>query len=301
MADTSPPILRPIPRRPHDLNPVPVFEHVSSPPSPLPEDTDPSHPSYSSSLHGGNSGFETPSYLRTTSSINLTSSTLFGIYGNEPDTPSCISSRRESPVPSLRNVPSFGSLGGATLGKEGRVQSPQKTREKDSSLVSSIIQRRGNSPPISVQGIGPWQIIWRIALLFSIGMCYGLMVSQLQNEGEQTIQGGGMYMENILRKARAAESYNWKYLAFWGLAGVGFGGLLPWVDKFWEEIRPELAADGKEKETQTTKVKAKKTPVLAADWNPVVRSIGVFVGIAFAIVSSTFILNSTKPPNNKLH
>ena len=62
------------------------------------------------------------------------------------------------------------------------------------------------------------------------------------------------------------------------------GSALPWVDDMWEEyfgyeevVKDEGNSDGEgEGEDEGW----------AAKWTPVVRSVGAFVGIAFAIVSS---------------
>lgn len=60
------------------------------------------------------------------------------------------------------------------------------------------------------------------------------------------------------------DKYSARYLVEWGLAGVALGSLLPWLDG------EDLGDDGGSK----------------MDWHPAVRSIGAFVGIAYAIVSS---------------
>lgn len=116
-------------------------------------------------------------------------------------------------------------------------------------------------------------------------------------------------------------------MVFWGVAGVALGGLLPWFDVVWEEfVEGEsegegVVVGGEETEGSSGNVEVSnrdlngsgdgsgvvrangngKVPVqvdreqlkdsgsIAADWNQVVRSIGAFVGIAFAIVSSNSI------------
>lgn len=98
-------------------------------------------------------------------------------------------------------------------------------------------------------------------------------------------------------------------MLFWGVAGVALGGLLPWFDVVWEE----LVGDGNGKDDKggsgngNVEVNGGRngklnghgdlqsngtTGTLAADWNQVVRSIGAFVGIAFAIVSFSFHLSA---------
>ena len=80
-------------------------------------------------------------------------------------------------------------------------------------------------------------------------------------------------------------SYDARYLVFWGVAGVAMGSALPWVDGMWEEYFGE--------DTSNNAVVGKGKGVhgpdsgeegVAAQWTPVVRSIGAFVGISFAIV-----------------
>jgi hypothetical protein len=56
------------------------------------------------------------------------------------------------------------------------------------------------------------------------------------------------------------------YLIFWGLAGIAMGNLLPWIDSCSDKEKTMSALH-------------------AVEWSDVVRSIGAFVGIAFAIVS----------------
>jgi hypothetical protein len=72
----------------------------------------------------------------------------------------------------------------------------------------------------------------------------------------------------------------WRYLAFWGIASVVLGLVLPWIDQFGLE------------DNETQLVKGKVNAALPAaglnsvEWNDVVRSVGAFIGVAYAIVSS---------------
>jgi hypothetical protein len=110
-------------------------------------------------------------------------------------------------------------------------------------------------------------------------MGYGVLVTHLHNDR----QLAPFQVEGIMKP-----SYNWSYLVFWGMAGVGLGSLLPWVDTIWEDTssNPELASEKERLSTIEDENTGNSTSGLGADWNPVVRSIGAFVGIAFAIVSS---------------
>ncbi len=77
---------------------------------------------------------------------------------------------------------------------------------------------------------------------------------------------------------------------------MALGGLLPWVDVFWEEIlgneKEIFASHGQTDTKNSNKSDEDDRPgsrgdrgpsELGAYWNPVVRSIGAFIGIAFAI------------------
>jgi hypothetical protein len=125
-----------------------------------------------------------------------------------------------------------------------------------------------------------FNIAWRSILLFCFGLGYGLLVTHLHNDQRLA----PFQVEGIIKP-----SYNWKYLVFWGVAGVGLGSLLPWVDTVWEDATPAsgfvgTSKKGLESSPADNEAAASLVSGLAADWNPVVRSIGAFVGIAFAIV-----------------
>ena len=125
----------------------------------------------------------------------------------------------------------------------------------------------------------------RTILLFFIGVAYGVIISQLHD----TQHVAPIQIEGI-------ERWSWGYLLGWGSVGVALGGLLPWVDILWEEV----LGDDKDVFPSHTRTESKNSNSsdederpgsragsgfsgLGADWNPVVRSIGAFIGIAFAI------------------
>jgi hypothetical protein len=113
----------------------------------------------------------------------------------------------------------------------------------------------------------------RIILLFGMGMGYGLLVRHLHDER----QLAPFQVEGIIKPRN-----DWRYLAFWGIAGVALGSLLPWVDGFFEgeEEDGDIVEDREAKKEDEMGY-----GILGSDWTPVVRSVGAFVGIAFAIVS----------------
>ena len=124
------------------------------------------------------------------------------------------------------------------------------------------------------------------------GVAYGVIITHLHdNHGLAPVK-----IEGINR-------HSWHYLLFWGIAGVGLGGLLPWVDILWEETLGDdesarvskalkaLNEDLRSVATGTSKDEDERPTLgaesgLGAHWIPIVRSIGAFVGIAFAIVQT---------------
>lgn len=73
---------------------------------------------------------------------------------------------------------------------------------------------------------------------------------------------------------------------FWGVAGVALGSLLPWVDTLWEDkFGGTSTLQGAQEDIPDVKAdESGSSGTFGADWTPVVRSVGAFVGIAFAIV-----------------
>jgi hypothetical protein len=98
-------------------------------------------------------------------------------------------------------------------------------------------------------------------VLFGFGVGYGALVAHLHDNRQ-------MAPINVPPSVSALDSTTTLlYLVFWGFAGVGMGNLLPWVDS------------RSQRKTQTARL------LHSVGWHDVVRSIGAFVGIAFAIVS----------------
>lgn len=124
----------------------------------------------------------------------------------------------------------------------------------------------------------------RLAVLFCVGLAYGEFVRRLHDSREVA----PVQVEGIRRRT-------WRYLVFWGIGAVGMGSALPWVDGRWGgygiadgeregecAIRDEKGFSG-DRESERREEGPER--VLGADWNPIVRTVGAFVGIAFAIVS----------------
>jgi hypothetical protein len=264
MPSDGPPLLRPTPRRPFDLNITSATPPESTTPVDPSEQTSPNH------LDAKTNGADQGSFSRTRSILNLTSSTLFGIYS-----PTGYNEREEQSTPwgtGAETPRERGSFDGLPPAYGGRTE--------------GSIQRRKGSPHTSTTPL-PSHILnlaLRIVLLFCFGMGYGVLVTHLHNDRRLA----PFQVEGIMKP-----SYNWSYLVFWGVAGVGLGSLLPWIDTMWEDTsnNPELVSEKERLSAVEDEDTGSSASGLAADWNPVVRSIGAFVGIAFAIVSSQLFIN----------
>lgn len=258
MADSSP-LIQPTPRRLFELTPTPT--EPSTPPTPTRQQSD------SSYLDP-----ETREAKRTRSILNLTSSTLFGIYSPSGDE-------------NVRGLSTPGGTGAQTPARlpngDGRA-SPLMSSLENPKLQKLVTAQhhsssRGSIPPLGL----------RLASLFCSGMAYGLIVQHFHDRQ----QLAPVTIDQIDRSL-------WRYLMLWGGAGVILGGLMPWVDIFWEEAEggnenpdaPHNSPDtpispiSSSEEDGNPLSGSKNGP--GEGWDTVVRGIGAFVGIAFAIVSS---------------
>lgn len=249
-------VMKPRPKR--------TFELSSAPPS-APSTPPSEQQTFSSSLQPPASmdGSSTPS--RTRSILNLTSSTLFGIYQ-----PTGYAAEREEP-----STP-WGT------GAETPVESPQsphrsfdlsRTSVPDSTLQNgtkghkarrrSVLPRRQHKPR---KGLKSYYLplLGRTLVLFAVGVLYGALISHLHDR-----------QEIAPVKVEGLDRSGWAYLTFWGAAGVLLGQALPYADRFWAPQRDE---DAEEDE-----VDRRSHNGIPNAWLDVVRSIAAFVGIAFAI------------------
>lgn len=255
MADSQS-IAHPIPQKPFELTPDP-----SDPPTPSGENTNPEI--VESKVNGG----MTPS--RTRSFLNLTSSTLFGIYS---PTGSDFSTRDESTTP-------WGT-GARTPHTPGARNSTDSARPPvfptgERKTVNTINFRRKRDfrnfyLPLALRGI----------LLFLLGLAYALLIARLHDNPAVT----PVKVSHINRQSRS-------YFIGWGASGVILGGLLPWFDAMWSKSpsAPALNSKNSASRPSTNSASARRNrdtesdSDLGAAWNPAVRSIGAFIGIAFAI------------------
>lgn len=195
---------------------------------------------------------EAPS--RTHSILDLTSSTLGGIYQS-----SSFQSGRDYDQPATP----WGT-GAQTPRTESHTRVP--SRRKSS---APIPQLRSTTAIVSALAL-------RSILLFGTGMGYGLLVRHLHDDRRLA----PFQVEGIIKPRN-----DWTYLTFWGMAGLALGTLMPCVDTLFEaEDLDSPAVDGDDGGQRTPENVSEESGFLGADWTPVVRSVGAFVGIAYAIV-----------------
>lgn len=176
-----------------------------------------------------------------------------------------------SPDSSLSRATSFKNLTSSTLsgiyqpttpgGDACDATTPWGTGAETPAAVPYTPRDRPPSPPPPA-GRRAASLALRAALLFALGMGYGALVTRLPRLPHPTATA-------------------WPYLALWGLAGVALGSLLPWFDRVWEET---FGAPREPPRPLPRRLSRHSTGGTGeADWALVVRGIGAFVGIVFAI------------------
>lgn len=282
---TGPPLLRPIPRRPFEIgieSPTTPDDCDSAPPSPG-SDANQSFLELRRVLRASSS-FQDDSISRATSYKNLTSSTLAGIYsptisgypagdavyGSElADTP--WGTGAETPA---TTAPARGSVD-EDLYRLLQDRSSQLKRRRSSALSNRLghgllhhhQQQQQFSAEQTTLSLGI-----RTTVLFVLGLGYGALLSRLSTE-----QAWAPFpVEGILKS-----NYTSEYLACWGVFGVVLGSLLPWFDGKWEQVFEKAESDDDDESVQEGEAPG-------TDWALVVRGVGAFAGIVFAIVSPLF-------------
>lgn len=269
MSDDGPQIVRPIPRRPFNVN----FTRATPPEDPSSPEL-PNDASFGSRLLsaaweklGDTPGAGASTISRPPSMMNLTSSTLYGIYS-----PTAAKGDRGFAEPQDGETP-WGT------GAQTPIKRPSVDEATYELMRDRHMKRRRSSFKAEASAnteTSRLSLVLRTSLLFVLGLGYGALVTRFQ--AEQNLAGGIIDPE-----------YNMTYLAFWGVSGVFLGSLLPWVDTFWEDAfgsaeNDEAEASGEEEEEG-------RATATASDWTLVMRAIGAFVGIVFAIVSFTLVIS----------
>lgn len=248
------PIHRPVPRRAFEI--TPASAESSYPPSPAPEQ-------HSPELLSDRRSDLSPQ--KTRSILNLTSSTLFGIYSGTSDSTGLESSTpwgTGAQTPSARR-----SIDGTSP------EEPQITwsdfRNRAQSTSKPRLRRtgfRGYILPLAIQ----------TALLFAFGAGYGAIVTHLHQTQRITPV-----------PVPGAEKNPGYYHLSWGLFGILVGNGLPLVDGWFDETSavPDRKMSGHRRTESSGSDHDRDT--FSPIWYSAVRSVGAFVGIAFAVVSFT--------------
>ena len=240
---------------------------------------------------GGPSG----SNPRSRSILNLTSSTLLGIYSpagydaNREDLSTPWGTGTQTPASRTRNtsVDSKDSRAQVLSRLDTRLAKLNELTEKKPPANIRQGSYQKHHTPRSV-GAKYAALIGRTVALFLGGMMYGDVIVRLHDS------------KNIVPvKIEKIDRGSWLYLVFWGAAGVTLGSVLPWLDdRDWSRQgsvderrddgtnKAELSGEESEKEPDDELQNDPRfLSTLGAEWNPIVRTIGAFVGVAFAIVS----------------
>ncbi|KAL4927125.1 INSIG family protein [Aspergillus undulatus] len=183
---------------------------------------------------------------RNGSIMNLTSPTLYGIYS-----PTAFESTRDED-----------SAWGTEATQPSSPDSPKVQPILGRTESAAVLRTRSRLSHGLFRGVILPQTI-RSALLFAFGVAYGIITIHLHENHWITPV-----------KVESTHFYGSKeYLGFWGLTGVAIGNVLPWLDSYLDGVV------GQEKQRSNDQGSAE----IALSWSGVVRSVGAFVGIAFAM------------------
>jgi Insulin-induced protein (INSIG) len=254
-----PPIHRPVPRRTFEI--TPASTDSSHPPSPAPENSNPEL-----LMDRRNENSLSPS--RTRSILNLTASTLFGIYsgtGSEPGQNEASTTwGTGAQTPShRRSIDESSPLEPRLLWKDNTTKPQLRFRKKRTGF-------RGYYLPLAFQTV----------LLFGFGVAYGSIVTHLQESRKIT----PIPVPGVKRDSAS-------YHVVWGVIGVLLGNALPLVDSLWEDHLIDSSSETQPHHHRAGSSSDQTRASFGDDdlgpmWYSAVRSIGAFVGIAFAVVSA---------------
>lgn len=201
---------------------------------------------------------------RNKSFLNMTSSTLFGIYDDIGSGAAGERSTAETPWGTGAETPAHSGMGMPAwetgMGSPDAGLSMKNQARRRTAHGKTEAKGKSHTPKHPRQGVWKYAVmLGKLSALYSFGVVYGLIVSHLH----ETRQLAAVHVEGVDRRS-------WIYLASWGLFGVTLGSLLPYVDLVWDGQKVE-----KEMEMSDSPI--------SEQINDVVRSVCAFVGIAFAI------------------
>ncbi|KAI1366969.1 hypothetical protein F5Y08DRAFT_299599 [Xylaria arbuscula] len=263
---SGPPLLRPVPIRPFNIHP--------RSPTPPAEETLSHTPHSSSSLNLDWLNFRllnsrnrfrsesSASISRAQSVMNLTSSTLMGIY--EPTT---FDNDKYTPGNEINTPWGTGAETPARILSMDEPTSIEQNSRHYQARRRSSAHQLAHAPPLSTTTSLFYSSL-RALLLSGLGVLYGMGVATVR--GDRSTPAFRMINTS---------GYGWGYMAFWGASGLILGCLLPYVDSLWEESAGDVDSSKVfETESDSGKNMRRKT-----DWALAVRGIGIFIGIAYAI------------------
>lgn len=245
------PLHRPVPRRNFEI--TPASTESSHPPSPAPEQHSPEY------LSDRRTDM-TPQ--KTRSILNLTSSTLFGIYSGTSESGGLESS---TPWGTGAQTPNIRKSMDGQMPEEPRLMWSERSNRPMSMSQArpKRIGLKGYYVPLAIQTV----------LLFAFGTGYGLIVTQLHKSQQITPV-----------PVPGADRHASYYHISWGLFGILVGNGLPLVDS-WLDESAVVDADPKPGHRRTASSSSDHDrDSLGPMWYSAVRSVGAFVGIAFAVV-----------------
>ncbi|KAL6903069.1 insulin-induced domain-containing protein [Trichoderma evansii] len=288
----GPPLLRPIPRRPF------VFDlKCSTPPPrsltpPQDDESDSEEQRREEEIQLArfrreliNSGLlgsrpsppdSPPALTQSQSTANLNTSTLAGIYDceDQDDVFNGVQDGEELHTP-------WGT------GAETPVK---RRKESISQATYELMRDRSNLPRRRAMSYKPAEatlkqsvtpaggavsLASRAMVLFVLGAGYGVLVTHLHQESR---------LLQLTEASSIIPQYNGSYLALWGfgLAGVALGALQPWFDGLWDGL---FGSEDEQTvaESEAPLPNAAKETASETDWALVMRAVGVFVGVAFAV------------------
>lgn len=246
-------IVQPRPRRVFNLTPSP---------NDTPESSTPAEPANPDLLTPNDAGSTTVS--RTGSIMNLTSSTLYGIYS-----PTAFEGSRDESSP------------WGTEAQTPTTELPNPIRKPEGSDGVARQMTRSRLSHGLFRGVILPQTL-KSALLFGFGVVYGIITIHLhENHWITPVKLENTHFYGSL-----------EYLGLWGIAGVALGNVLPWLDTFSEDggVDDSKASRNEEETEERTR-----------SWVAAVRSVGAFVGVAFAMVSDQCSLYSLLRIRTKPH
>ncbi|KAL2833453.1 insulin-induced protein-domain-containing protein [Aspergillus cavernicola] len=188
---------------------------------------------------------------RNGSIMNLTSPTLYGIYS-----PTAFESIRDEHSP-------WGTEAEAQSSSPDGPKVQPTTVRTDS---AAVLRTRSRLSHGLFRGVILPQTL-SSATLFAFGVVYGIITIHLHENHWITPV-----------KLEYTHFYgSWEYLGFWGITGVAIGSVLPWLDSYLDGAVNDCTTRDKRSSND------QESAELGLSWPAVVRSVGAFVGIAFAM------------------